>query len=116
LWPEDLDTADDRSFLASMRSAGLSEHVVAEISVVKFPSSSWGLYGASPDPPLKRWSEMIESGPDVLRSQLAESARPLRERRTRLAPLVRLVEAYGVDRWPVRPVLRAIGRRRRGLG
>ena len=124
----DLARATDTDVLARVVDAG---HVVAgarTLGVLKFPSQWWGTYGRRGVPPQRAYLDRMIASPgglerDVLRDialvysrdHFGFRARTARGVARQVRATVRdaaawakrgLADAYGVDRWPMRAILR----------
>jgi hypothetical protein len=126
-WPSPwhLRTGVDEAWLSRIHQAGGRIDFHRRLSVLKFPSAPWRAYDAAAPRPQPELLEQIRRDPlacelDVLTRIAAESART----RTTLPPASRalataarqigwhLARGYGVDRWPLRPLLQARFQRR----
>jgi hypothetical protein len=133
--PDDLSWAIDYDFTRRAAVAGKKFQFVESLGVLKFHSASWKLYSRTGTSPQQGFWEKIKESPANLRESIltqlaaqyaqqtrAEDKKPLavawKEATVSAKGVLKsgirgLVQSYGVERWPIGPLLRHRARRLR---
>jgi glycosyltransferase involved in cell wall biosynthesis len=127
MWAERLMTAQDRDFAQRVLDSAAVVGLRKELSVLKFPSMLWRMYSLTSQFPQAPYVQAMQRDPEALRLQLltdlgAQAAsRGDKLRTSEWSPRGilralgrRVVEVYGVSRWPVSRI--QYWRWRRGSG
>ena len=116
---DELDAGVDVDYLRRIHRAGKRIAFLEQLSVLKFPSEYWRMYALPAAPPQLPYLRALEEDPDALhRRVLLEAATafaraywarpsPAKLGRELLRSSLRdLLDLYGRERWPLRPLWR----------
>lgn len=117
--PGELGTGVDMDYLRRIHRAGKKIAFLEQLSVLKFPSAYWRMYALTAEPPQLPYLRALEESPGELhrRLLLQIAGSFARDHWARRSPgalgrellrssLRELLDLYGRDRWPVRPLWR----------
>jgi len=124
-WSPKLRLPHDREFLGRVLRSGVRLAQEPQVSVLVFPAAWWASYSIQADYPQQPYVATMRTDPHNLclqmlnrvAEQCAQGEGPLPQGRGSIVhrTLRRLVEAYGLDRWPVTAIMHWRWRRRSGL-
>jgi glycosyltransferase involved in cell wall biosynthesis len=124
LWSSSIKSGDDRNFLQRVFEANVKLDSLRQLSVLKYPAISWRMYSLASNFPQSKHVEAMRKNAEALRLELLleiamviSQQKPwLDQQKSRLPkPLVRLIYAYGPQRWPLNELLYWRWRRKSGL-